>query len=91
MHVLPREIMGLSTFGLSMWLLMCLSVQTVDQILLVLTQLVLGDTARLGIPRPSIGPMELKKVSGKTPVLDVGTIAKIKSGDIKVISLLVFI
>ena len=74
-----------------MWLLMCLSVQTVDQILLVLTQLVLGDTARLGIPRPSIGPMELKKVSGKTPVLDVGTIAKIKSGDIKVISLLVFI
>ena len=83
--------MGLSTFGLSMWLLMCLSVQTVDQILLVLTQLVLGDTARLGIPRPSIGPMELKKVSGKTPVLDVGTIAKIKSGDIKVISLLVFI
>ncbi|CAD6343309.1 unnamed protein product [Miscanthus lutarioriparius] len=84
-HVLPREIMGLSTFGLSMWLLMCLSVQTVDQILLVLTQLVLGDTARLGIPRPSIGPMELKKVSGKTPVLDVGTIAKIKSGDIKFI------
>ena len=74
-----------------MWLLMCLSVQTVDQILLVLTQLVLGDTARLGIPRPSIGPMELKKVSGKTPVLDVGTTAKIKSGDIKVINLLVFI
>lgn len=83
--------MGLSTFGLSMWLLMCLSVQTVDQILLLLTQIVLGDTACLGIPRPSIGPMELKKVSGKTPVLDVGTVAKIKSGDIKVINLLVFI
>jgi hypothetical protein len=33
-----------------------------------------------------MGPMELKKVCGKTPVLDVGTIAKIKSGDIKVIS-----
>ncbi|CAD6233523.1 unnamed protein product [Miscanthus lutarioriparius] len=83
-HVLPREIMGLSTFGLSMWLLMYLSVQKVDQVLLLLTHLMLGDTVRLGIPRPSIGPMELKKVSGKTPVLDVGTIAKIKSGDIKV-------
>jgi hypothetical protein len=83
--------MGFSTFGLSMWLLMCLSVQTVDQVLLLLTQLVLGDTSRLGIPRPSIGPMEQKKVSGKTPVLDVGTIAKIKSGDIKVINLFVFI
>jgi len=90
-HVLPREIMGLSTFGLSMWLLMYLSVQKVDQVLLLLTHLMLGDTVRLGIPRPSIGPMELKKVSGKTPVLDVGTIAKIKSGDIKVINLLVFI
>ncbi|KAL5670814.1 hypothetical protein ACJX0J_015120 [Zea mays] len=83
-HVLPREIMGVSTFGLSLWLLTHLSIQKVDQILLVLTQLVLGDTARLGIPRPNIGPMELKRVSGKTPVLDVGTIAKIKSGDIKV-------
>ncbi|CAO2181446.1 unnamed protein product [Urochloa humidicola] len=84
-HVLPREIMGLSTYKLSMWLLMYLSVQTVDRILLFLTRLVLGDTARFGIPRPSIGPMELKTVSGKTPVLDVGTIAKIKSGDIKVL------
>ena len=84
-HVLPREIMGISTFGLSVWLMMYLSIQTVDRLLLFLTRLVLGDTARLGIPRPSIGPMELKKVSGKTPVLDVGTIGKIKSGDIKVI------
>ncbi|RLN22681.1 indole-3-pyruvate monooxygenase YUCCA2-like [Panicum miliaceum] len=84
-HVLPREIMGLSTFRLSLWLLMCLSVQTVDRLLLLLAWFVLGDTARLGIPRPSIGPMELKKVCGKTPVLDVGTIAKIKSGDIKVL------
>ena len=86
MHVLPREIMGLSTFRLSLWLLMYLSVQTVDRLLLLLTRVVLGDTARLGIPRPSIGPMELKKACGKTPVLDVGTIAKIKSGDIKVIN-----
>ncbi|CAO2205105.1 unnamed protein product [Urochloa humidicola] len=84
-HVLPREIMGLSTFRLSLWLLMYLSVQTVDRILLLLTRLVLGDTAQFGIPRPSIGPMELKKVSGKTPVLDVGTIAKIKRGDIRVL------
>ncbi|CAL4952471.1 unnamed protein product [Urochloa decumbens] len=84
-HVLPREIMGLSTFRLSLWLLMYLSVQTVDRILLLLTRLVLGDTAQFGIPRPSIGPMELKQVCGKTPVLDVGTISKIKSGDIKVL------
>jgi indole-3-pyruvate monooxygenase len=58
----------------------------VDQILLVLAWFILGDTRRIGIPRPNLGPMELKQLSGKTPVLDVGTIAKIKSGDIKVIN-----
>ncbi|KAL6626993.1 hypothetical protein ACP70R_030719 [Stipagrostis hirtigluma subsp. patula] len=83
-HVLPREIMGRSTFGLSVWLLRWLPIQTVDRVMLLLARLVLGDTARLGIARPSLGPMELKRVSGKTPVLDVGTIDKIKSGDIQV-------
>uniref|UniRef100_A0A0D9UYH1 Flavin-containing monooxygenase n=1 Tax=Leersia perrieri TaxID=77586 RepID=A0A0D9UYH1_9ORYZ len=84
-HVLPREMLGQSTFGLSVLLLRWFSVQTVDWLLLLLAHLVIGDTARLGIPRPSLGPMELKAVSGKTPVLDVGTIAKIKSGNIKVV------
>ncbi|KAL0323850.1 UNVERIFIED_CONTAM: Indole-3-pyruvate monooxygenase YUCCA2 [Sesamum calycinum] len=31
-----------------------------------------------------LGPLELKNLSGKTPVLDVGTLDKIKTGDIKV-------
>ncbi|CAM0880475.1 unnamed protein product [Alopecurus aequalis] len=83
-HVLPREMLGRSTFGMSMWLLRWLPVQTVDRILLMMARLVIGDTNRLGIARPSLGPMELKAVSGKTPVLDVGTIAKIKSGNIQV-------
>lgn len=76
--------LGRSTFGLSMWLLRWLPVQTVDRVLLLMARLVLGDTARLGIARPSLGPLELKGVSGKTPVLDVGTLAKIKSGNIQV-------
>jgi indole-3-pyruvate monooxygenase len=84
-HVLPRDIIGHSTFGLSAWLLRWLPIQVVDRILLLMTLLVLGNTGRLGIPRPTVGPMELKKVSGKTPVLDVGTIEKVKSGDIQVI------
>ncbi|KAL5672259.1 hypothetical protein ACJX0J_016565, partial [Zea mays] len=83
-HVLPREVMGISTFSLSVWLLKFLRVQIVDRILLLLAWFILGDTAQIGIPRPSMGPMELKQVSGKTPVLDVGTIAQIKSGNIKV-------
>ncbi|PWZ55135.1 Indole-3-pyruvate monooxygenase YUCCA6 [Zea mays] len=83
-HILPREIMGLSTFTLSVWLLKFLNVKIVDQILLLLARLILGDTKYIGISRPTLGPMELKSLSSKTPVLDVGTISKIKSGDIKV-------
>ncbi|KAK8660751.1 hypothetical protein V6N13_051662 [Hibiscus sabdariffa] len=83
-HVLPREMLGLSTFGLSMWLLKWLPLRLVDRFLLVVSRLMLGDTARFGLARPELGPLELKNLSGKTPVLDVGTLAKIKSGDIKV-------
>ncbi|XP_015083917.1 indole-3-pyruvate monooxygenase YUCCA6 [Solanum pennellii] len=83
-HVLPREMLGKSTFGLSMWLLKWLPMRLVDRFLLITSRLLLGDTSRLGLDRPEIGPLELKNLSGKTPVLDVGTLAKIKSGDIKV-------
>ncbi|WVZ68954.1 hypothetical protein U9M48_017825 [Paspalum notatum var. saurae] len=83
-HILPREMLGHSTFGLSMWLLKWLPVHVVDLILLCIARAMLGDTALLGLKRPAFGPLELKSLSGKTPVLDVGTFAKIKSGDIKV-------
>lgn len=56
----------------------------VDSFLLAVSHLLLGDTAQLGLRRPKVGPLELKNFSGKTPVLDVGTLSRIKSGDIKV-------
>ncbi|GER33797.1 flavin-containing monooxygenase family protein [Striga asiatica] len=83
-HILPREMLGKSTFGLSMWLLKWLPMRLVDRLLLVASRLLLGDTGRFGLERPTLGPLELKNISGKTPVLDVGTLDKIKSGDIKV-------
>ncbi|XP_068651773.1 indole-3-pyruvate monooxygenase YUCCA6-like [Aristolochia californica] len=83
-HVLPREMFGKSTFGISMWLLKWFSIQMVDRFLLLFSWLMLGDTALLGLDRPRLGPLQLKNISGKTPVLDVGTLAKIKSGEIKV-------
>ncbi|RWW77048.1 hypothetical protein BHE74_00014817 [Ensete ventricosum] len=83
-HILPREMLGRSTFGLCMWLLKWLPMRTVDRILLLVSKVMLGDTQRYGLRRPRLGPLELKSQSGKTPVLDVGALAKIKSGDIKV-------
>lgn len=83
-HVLPQEMIGRSTFGLSMCLLKWFPVRLVDQFLLLMSWLMLGDTSQFGLIRPKLGPLELKNVSGKTPVLDVGTLAKIRSGNIKV-------
>ncbi|XP_039120990.1 probable indole-3-pyruvate monooxygenase YUCCA9 [Dioscorea cayenensis subsp. rotundata] len=83
-HILPREMLGQSTFGLSMWLLRWLPMSIVDCLLLVLSHFIIGDTSVFGIPRPRLGPLELKSQSGKTPVLDIGTLAQIKSGKIKV-------
>ncbi|KAK4768861.1 hypothetical protein SAY86_027011 [Trapa natans] len=83
-HVLPREMLGMSTFGLSMWLLQWFPMRLVDRFLLLVSQIVLGDTTPFGLHRPAVGPLELKNMCGKTPVLDVGTLEKIKCGDIKV-------
>lgn len=76
--------LGRSTFGLSMCLLKWFPIQIVDRFLLLASHFMIGDTSKLGLSRPKLGPLELKNVSGKTPVLDVGTLAKIRSGDIKV-------
>ncbi|KAL8107104.1 indole-3-pyruvate monooxygenase YUCCA6-like [Apium graveolens] len=84
-HVLPREVLGNSTFGLSMWLLKWFPVRFVDTFLLIVCRILIGDTSKLGLVRPSIGPLELKNSAGKTPVLDVGTLDRIKNGDIKVV------
>ncbi|CAI9759655.1 unnamed protein product [Fraxinus pennsylvanica] len=83
-HILPREMLGKSTFGLSMWLLKWLPMSLVDSLLLLVSRLIIGDTAKFGIERPQMGPLQVKNLSGKTPVLDVGTLDKIKSGIIKV-------
>ncbi|CAL9085031.1 unnamed protein product, partial [Musa textilis] len=84
-HILPRELLGISTFGLSMFLLKWIPVEAADAFLLFCARLILGDTGKYGIKRPKVGPLELKSTTGKTPVLDIGTLAKIKSGQIKVV------
>ncbi|CAI0420102.1 unnamed protein product [Linum tenue] len=85
LHILPREILGISTFALSMLLLKWFPVKLVDKFLIFVSRLILGDTSRSGIKRPDIGPLELKNSTGKTPVLDFGAFARIKSGQIKIV------
>ncbi|RWV92731.1 hypothetical protein GW17_00044868 [Ensete ventricosum] len=84
-HVLPREILGTSTFGVAMRLLKWLPTGVVDRFLLIMAKMIIGDTEKYGLKRPKMGPLELKNKTGKTPVLDVGALSLIKAGKIKVV------
>jgi indole-3-pyruvate monooxygenase len=90
LHVLPRELwliglMNLSTFEVGFWLAERFPLWVADKILVFLSWLTLGSTDRYGIRRPrEAGPLEHKRNTGRTAVLDVGTIAKVKSGHINV-------
>ncbi|XP_043726013.1 probable indole-3-pyruvate monooxygenase YUCCA4 [Telopea speciosissima] len=83
-HILPREMFGFSTFGLAMALLKWFPLRLVDKFLLLVTSLTLGNTDWLGLRRPKTGPIELKNMTGKTPVLDAGALLQIKNGKIQV-------
>ena len=75
---------GVSTFSMAMVLLKWLPLKLVDKFLLVVANMTLGDTTRLGLRRPKTGPIQLKNATGKSPVLDVGALSLIKSGKIQV-------
>lgn len=84
-HVLPREIFGKSTFELAVLMMKWLPLWLVDKLLLIFAWFVLGNIEKYGLKRPSMGPLQLKNTKGKTPVLDIGALEKIRSGDIKVV------
>ncbi|KAE8724179.1 putative indole-3-pyruvate monooxygenase YUCCA5 [Hibiscus syriacus] len=84
-HVLPREIFGKSTFKLVVSIMKWLPLWVVDKIMLILAWLVLGNIEKYELKRPSKGPLELNNTKGKTPVLDIGVLEKIRSGDINVV------
>lgn len=82
--MLPREILGRSTFELAVMLMKWIPIRVVDKILLILARVILGNVEKYGVKRPPMGPLELKNTVGKTPVLDIGALQKIKSGEIKI-------
>ncbi|KAK3143159.1 hypothetical protein QOZ80_4BG0359200 [Eleusine coracana subsp. coracana] len=84
-HVLPREVLGKSTFELAVLLMRWLPLWVVDKIMVLVAWLVLGDLAKLGLRRPATGPLELKETHGRTPVLDYGALARIREGEIDVV------
>ncbi|KAI3931710.1 hypothetical protein MKW92_025146, partial [Papaver armeniacum] len=78
-HIVTKEMIWLG-----MNLLSYLPLWLVDSITLALARLAYGNLEKYGIHRPIGGPFELKVKLGRSPVIDVGTVGRIKQGNIKV-------
>lgn len=83
-QILPKEILGvpITSFGLLQKLF---DYRTVDAINAPLLRLVLGDFTRFGLRRADRGPVAMIKELGRVPLIDIGTLAAIRAGRIKVV------
>ena len=82
-NIVPREVMGrptqvtaLKLAKLPSWL--------GDWIGLVVRRFTVGDLPKYGIDLPSISPARQLRETGQTPVIDLGTLDYIRSGQLKV-------
>ncbi|XP_037489924.1 probable indole-3-pyruvate monooxygenase YUCCA10 [Triticum dicoccoides] len=78
-HVMTKELIRLG-----MRLALRLPLNLVDNLLVMAANFIFGDLSRYGIRRPKVGPMILKSETGRSAVIDVGTVGLIKKGIIKV-------
>jgi indole-3-pyruvate monooxygenase len=83
-HVVPRDMFGRPTQHTNI-LLSHLPLGMRDAIARGTMALVVGDLSRWGIVRPAAGPNRMIEESGRIPILDVGTIAMVKQGKIRVL------
>ncbi|XP_027351672.1 probable indole-3-pyruvate monooxygenase YUCCA10 [Abrus precatorius] len=79
-HFLSRDMMHYASV-----LLKYLSLSTVEKLLVLVSRIVYGDMSKYGVPMPSEGPFTMKLKYGKFPIIDLGTVKKIKAGEIKVL------
>ncbi|KAL6896851.1 hypothetical protein ACP4OV_007423 [Aristida adscensionis] len=79
-HIMTKELMRLG-----MTLAQYMPISIVDTLLVTLAEAKFGDISKHGIERPKIGPLLLKSKTGRSSVIDVGTVDLIKKGAIKVL------
>lgn len=78
-NVVPRDILGIPILQVSLWM-RWLKPSLADKLNAPLLRLMVGDIEKLGLRKKSMGPLEQIAREGKAPVLDIGTIALIRSG-----------
>jgi cation diffusion facilitator CzcD-associated flavoprotein CzcO len=82
-NIVPRDVLGRPT-QLTARLLARLPSGLGDRLGSLLRSMTVGDLTRYGIGTPKLAPLAQLRERGKTPVIDVGTVARIKTGEIAV-------
>jgi cation diffusion facilitator CzcD-associated flavoprotein CzcO len=49
------------------------------------TRLIIGDLTKYGITQAKMDPVDQLRITGQTPVIDIGTVEQIKKGKIKIV------
>jgi hypothetical protein len=61
-----------------------LPLKLADAVARLASRLAFGNLARYGLARPALGPLTAFKMRRRVPLIDVGTIAAVKRGDIAI-------
>lgn len=82
-NVIPRELLGLPILGVSA-LLRPLPARLADLMSAPMLYAAIGDITKLGLKKKPYGPMEQIKRDGRIPLIDVGTLALVREGKLKI-------
>jgi cation diffusion facilitator CzcD-associated flavoprotein CzcO len=82
-QVLPRDLLG---FPILSWAILYrrLPARLVDIINAPILRLAVGNIESLGLRRAAKGPRQMVEEDGRVPLIDIGTLAKIRDGSIKI-------
>ncbi|XP_051118528.1 probable indole-3-pyruvate monooxygenase YUCCA10 [Andrographis paniculata] len=81
----PAHVVSKGIVNVGLVLLKYLPFGMVDWIVSLMSKLVYGDLTKYGFSRPKEGPFAMKLKYGKYPIIDVGTLRKIRSRQIQVL------
>jgi cation diffusion facilitator CzcD-associated flavoprotein CzcO len=82
-QILPRDLLG---FPILSWAILYrrLPARLVDVVNAPVLRLAIGNFEKLGLRRAAKGPRQMVEEDGRVPLIDIGTLAKIRDGSIKV-------
>ena len=82
-QIIPRDLLGLPILS---WVILYrhLPARLVDIVNAPILRLAVGNFEKLGLRRAAKGPRRMVEEDGHVPLIDIGTLAKIRDGSIKV-------